>query len=208
MKLYLSSYRIPHIEALSGLFDRSLDKLEGAILINAKDDKPAEERQQKLAALQTDLAAIGLGSTVLVDLLDHDDARRIGRQLARFDYLYAAGGNTYSLRRAMKKSGFDFAISHLLETNQVYIGESAGALVAGRSLRGFESMDDASGATAWDGLGLIDTIIVPHNDSPDPRYAGRAPEIAAANPGFEVLPLNDNQALVVDHEQRQVVTAK
>lgn len=205
MKLYLSSYRIPETKPLFELFDKRPRKLKGAILTNAKDNKPPMERIERLDRLQADLAHIGLKQTVLVDLRKYDDPRELGENLAAFDYLYAAGGNNFDLRRAMRNSGFDFAIRHLLEMGQVYIGESAGAVVAGPSLLGFDMVDDAGDYTYRRGLGLIDRIIVPHNDSPDPRYANRAPAIATANPNFAVQPLNDNQALILNGDRMRVI---
>lgn len=211
MKLYLSSYRIPHSKEFFGLFDgKKPSKLTGGIIVNAKDKKPAEDREKKLAALQDDLAGIGLKKTVLVDLVhDFSSPRAMGRKLAEYDYLYVAGGNTFDLRRAMKKSGFDTIARHLVADGQVYAGESAGAIVAGPSLRGFEHMDELANPrkVVYEGLSLIDTILVPHNDSPDERYRDRAGLIMEANPGLPVMPLNDTEAYVVNDDQQRIARA-
>ena len=207
MKLYLSSYRVPVEKPLFELFDKKPKKLKGAIITNAKDRKEPKEREQKLEALQLDLAKTGLKNTVLLDLLEYHNPRKLGNHLASFDYLYVAGGNSFDLLSAMRKSGFDHVVEDLLDVGQVYIGESAGAVVAGPSMRGFECVDEASKKHQNKGLGLIDTIIVPHNDSPDPAYKGMAEYIKLQNPSHTIQPLNDDQCFVKNGRDAKTYTA-
>lgn len=162
------------------------------IVTNAKENRSPDERLTKLKALQTDLSAIGLRNTIGVDL------RGQMPRLDDFDYIFMAGGNTFDLRRAMVETGFDDQIREYLDNGGVYVGESAGAIVVGPSLRGFESMDDKPDNPIWDGMGLIDQIIVPHNDSIDPAYNNRAPEIQKVNPSHPVIPLGDSEEYVIN----------
>lgn len=206
MKLYLSSYRVPNTDALFKLFQKPPEELNGAIITNAKDQKPPLEKQEKLSSLKSYLGSIGLTKTTFVDLLADQASDNLEQYLGGYDYLFVMGGNNFDLRNAAAKSGFDRALPNLLNKGQVYIGESAGALIVGPSLRGFQTMDEAAADQKhWDGFGIIDTILVPHNDSSDLRYANRASHISAANPGCIVQPLNDNQALVVDGNNRLIV---
>lgn len=207
MKLYLSSYRIPVEKPLFELFDKKPKKLKGAIITNAKDKKEPKEREQKLDALQVDLAKIGLKNTVFVDLLEHKNPRKLGDHLASFDYLYVAGGNSFDLLSAMRKSGFDHVVEDLLDVGQVYIGESAGAVVVGPSMRGFECVDETAEKHRNKGLGLIDTIIVPHNDSPDPAYNGIAEYVKLQNPNYYIQPLNDNQCFINNGKSCRIYTS-
>ncbi len=209
MKLYLSSYRIPDEQSLFKLFNKPPQDLSGVIIANAKDRKPPEERAQKLSDLQNYLANIGLNNTISVDLMEFgSDTQQLNNYLAGFDYVYVAGGNTFELCRAMKNSGYHQIVRKLLDSGQVYIGESAGAIVAGPSLRGIQSIDEASDKDLedLDGLALIDIMLVPHNDSSDERFANRYPSIAKQNPGLDVRPLNDNQAMVFDGDKYQLVS--
>lgn len=66
------------------------------------------------------------------------------------------GGNTFSLRYEMKRSGFEGAIRQLLDDGIVYGGDSARALVAGLSIAGIESVDRPEFAEEIinEGLGL------------------------------------------------------
>lgn len=192
MKLYLSSYRVPQPDKLFELIGKNPSETKGVIITNAKERRTPEERALKLQALQKDLSAIGLKDTLDVDL------RHGIPDLGIYDYVFAAGGNTFALRSAMIETGFDEALKAYLENGGVYVGESAGAIVAGPSLRGFESMDNYFDGAPFDGTNIVDTIIVPHNDSSDPAYNNRWPEIKKANPANAVLPLGDKEDYIVN----------
>jgi dipeptidase E len=107
----------------------------------------------------------------------------------------------------MKRSGFDEAIRKLLAEGKVYGGDSAGAIVAGASLKGFELADDPERAQSvvWDGMGLVDQTIMPHADSPD--FTAATEEVIKNYPTEDLIILNDNQAFVVDGERQEIVAA-
>lgn len=198
MKLYLSSYRIPTPEELFALLPMPPTECSVAIIPNAKDYKLPEERAKSLDELIYDLAKFGF-KTDVVDLREYeDDAENLRAALIGHEALWLAGGNTFMLRSEMRRSGLDQAIRPLLENGVVYCGESAGAIVAGRTLEGSEDADDPDLADEKivDGLGLLDKIIVPHADSPDyVEYINKMKKTHANDP--DVIYLNDNQALVV-----------
>ena len=50
------------------------------------------------------------------------------------DIIYVQGGNTYYLLKQMRKSGFDKIIKKLLTKGIIYIGVSAGSIVAGETI--------------------------------------------------------------------------
>lgn len=192
MKLLLTSYRIPNPEKLSSLLGKPLEGAKGLIITNAKERRTQEERAVKLAALQSDLSTIGLRDTVGIDL------RLETPSLDQYDYVFAAGGNTFALRKAMIDTDFDTKLREYLDNGGVYVGESAGAIAVGPSLRGFESIDNYFDGAPFEGAGIIDTIIVPHNDSADPAYNNRYPEIQAVNPRVDVRPLGDAEDYIVN----------
>jgi dipeptidase E len=86
----------------------------------------------------------------------------------------------------------------------VYGGWSAGAAVAGRTLRGIDLMDDPTVVVGgymteptWDGLGLVDYAIVPHFESehPEAEAAQRAHAYMTAN-GIAHRTLRDGEVIV------------
>ena len=57
------------------------------------------------------------------------------RLLALKDIIFVAGGNTFYLLKAMKECNFEKVIRKLLQEGRVYIGASAGSIVAGRTIK-------------------------------------------------------------------------
>jgi len=55
--------------------------------------------------------------------------------LESVDIIYVQGGNTYYLLKQMRKSGFDKIIKKLLTKGIIYIGVSAGSIVAGETIQ-------------------------------------------------------------------------
>ena len=182
MRLYLSSYRIgDRAGALLALLGNGK---RAAIVSNAKDAvSPAvrEIYRDEVYDPHVELASLGIEAAEL-DLRDYFGApERLADALARFDLVWVEGGNAFTLRRAMKQSGFDRIMLAMLDRDDiVYGGFSAGAVVAAPALHGFELMDDPderptgyAPGVVWEGLGLIDYAIVPH-------YRSKHPETAAA----------------------------
>jgi dipeptidase E len=207
MKLYLSSYRIPTPEDVWKLAGQPADRLTTAVIVNAKDYKPADERRKSIDEVIADLQKLGLHTT-LIDLGDFPDASRLQRALAACQIIYLCGGNTFVLRSLLRKSGFDDMIQDLLAAGRIYIGESAGAVVAGRTLDGFETMDDpgflGNLEQVNDGLGLIDAVVIPHIDSE--KYQDRMSALIAKYQDKTVFQLRDDQTLVVDGSEHRIVT--
>lgn len=206
MKLYLSSYRIPEPNALFALIGKPLAECRVASIPNAKDDQLPEIRAQKTDELSDYLTNLGLKSDV-IDLRDYEDPEQLKHALMEYDLIWVNGGNTFVLRAEMHRSGFDQIIDGILQEGKVYGGESAGAIVAGITLEGFEVADDPELADEvyWDGLGLVDKIVAPHIDNPDfTEYVNHIKKIYSGDE--RVLYLNDNQALVVIDAFLNVVT--
>lgn len=120
--------------------------------------------------------------------------------------VWANGGNAFLLRRAMRQSGLDTLLRREVPGGGlVYGGWSAGAVVAGPTLRGLELMDDPAvvaegyeAAPVWDGLNLVDFSLVPHfgSDPPEAEAAARAAEWLAGQ-GMPHRTLRDGEVVVV-----------
>lgn len=208
MKLHLSSYRVPVPNALRQLLHRPFHETKAAIIPNAKDHNPTQERIKKLNELTNDLRHLGFKLNE-VDLKQYADPQKLLEDLRRYHLVWVAGGNTFVLRQAMHDSGFDRIAHELLADGRtLYAGESAGAIVAGASLRGSETADDiqATETVVLDGLKLVNKIIAPHADSPDyPDYIVHMEKLYQRDD--RLLKLNDNQAFIVDGSRHEVVTA-
>lgn len=183
MKLYLSSHMLgdhaDRLVAMSGGLGARM-----AIITNALDYIPLEA-QLEYTRTKFDPVAYFVEhgfDPMLLDLRFYFGRPSALREvLLRHQVIWALGGNAFLLRRAMRESAFDEMVYGLLSEGLVYAGWSAGACVAGTSLRPISLMDDPdvtapgyrSIETIWDGLGLLPFSIVPHHRSEHPE-AGSA----------------------------------
>ena len=209
MNLYLSSYMIgDHADRLLAIAGGPGARM--AIITNALDAFPLAD-QLAFARSQFDpdeyFSSFGFDPS-LVDLRPYAGRQEALRKaLLRFKVVWVLGGNTFILRRAMRESGFDLLVPELLANGVVYAGWSAGACVAGDSLRAVEIMDEPTATapgyltseTIYDGLNLVPFTILPHYES-DHAEAPLAAKAAAwateQNIPYRVL--RDGEVLLVE----------
>lgn len=135
----------------------------------------------------------------LVDVdLKNKTAEKLREELAFADIIFVVGGNTTYLVAEAHRSGFSAMIGDLIAGGKVYIGSSAGSILAGPSVEPFleEDREELRSLgkeivienTAC--LGLVDYIVLPHypgyavqNDAMAEKYAGR----------FEFVKLRDDE---------------
>ena len=206
MRLYLSSFRMgDHPERLLDLVDA---RLPAAVIANAMDGQPPEVREDGVRRELDALSELGL-EVEEVDLREHFGAAdRTEAALRRYGLVWLRGGNVFMLRYALAASGADVALVELLKQDAlVYAGYSAGPCALGPTLRGFEEVDDPTAVDAvhgaepvWDGLGVLDFVIVPHVDSPGHPETERCGALAARYraEGVPHKTLRDGEALVID----------
>lgn len=207
MKLYLSSYRVPTPSDLFALIGKRPDQTKVAIIPNAKDYYAEKPRAMKTQDVVDYFSELGVSAEV-VDLNDYSNPNVLKEKLKTYDLVWVNGGNTFMLRHQLRRSGFEKVIAELIESGVVYGGESAGALVAGNSLKGIEDADEARFADEliWDGLALVDKFVLPHvGNSPYGAGIDKAREAHSDDP--TLVELTDTQAYVVNGDQAKVVTA-
>ena len=170
MRLYLSSEGLGREpEALAALIGGGGS---AAVVLNAGDDAGDDSRPYRLSGECAALASIGITGEEL-DLRSCSSSVDTAAALRRYDAVWVAGGNTFVLRAAMWRCGFDDAIRALLADDRiVYAGYSAGSVAVTPSLRGIELVDDPSPVPPdqlrWDGIGLVPYSIAPHYRSASP----------------------------------------
>jgi len=162
-KLYLSSLRVPDSEALLSLFKKDT-KRTVAIITTAWNVAPPEKSKPFITATTAQFKQLDF-IYEYIDLTQYANKKEeLRAKLSAFSAIWVCGGNTFYLNYWMHKSGFDHIITDLLANGIVYGGESAGAVVAGKTLHGIELLDDPNEAqeVIWEGLGLVDFSILPH----------------------------------------------
>jgi dipeptidase E len=206
VRLYLSSFR------MGDDFSRLAEALPAgaavAVVSNAVDFIPREDRLAYARDVFDPLdhfRSWGFAAHDL-DLREHfGRSRELEEALAKVHLVWANGGNAFLLRRAMMQSGLDCILrERVLAGTLVYGGWSAGAVVAGPTLRGIELMDDPEAVVdgyisepVWDGLGLVDFSIIPHFQSPHPEAEAAARVVAwMTKKGLPFRALRDGEAVI------------
>ena len=142
---------------------------------------PGERRQRRWADALKKGREISAALNVDVECIDcarEDKPAELYREpLADAGCIWVTGGNTFYLWHWMKRSGVDELIKQrVLEQGAVYVGQSAGAIVAGSSIRTafWKGWDDPGAAPDEDwsddasvvGMGLVrDTSFFPHYEA-------------------------------------------
>ena len=174
MYLYLSSYKLGNkTEYLKKWIEKERNN-KILLIPNARDAREQSEEEQKI--INSDkrmLEDIGFEVTIL-DLKEFfTRCADLKKYITENDYraFYVIGGNVFTLRQAMKLSGFDKYIQeNYKRDNIMYAGYSAGICVLSPSLNGFDIVEPAinpynSDEMLYNGLNLINYEIVPHYKS-------------------------------------------
>ena len=169
MKLYLSSYRLGNN---SDEFKRLVSGQKRiGVIRNALDFSDDRKRHEEGWAQEfSDLTSLGF-SPQAVDLREYFDGKNdLRATVNQLDGLWVAGGNTFILNSAFRRSGLDkIVVEHLANETFVYAGYSAGICVLAPTLEGIHLADNPevipqgySKAVIWNGIGLLPFCIAPH----------------------------------------------
>lgn len=208
MRLYLSSSRMSdRFDDLIGLVAPSA---RVAVISNALDFMPGPARAIYVRHVLNPIDRFrryGLDATHLDLRAYFGRPAELEAKLAEVGLIWATGGNSFLLRRAMRQSGLDELLQRrLADDSLTYAGWSAGAVVAGSTLRGLELMDQPrrkvagyASAPIWEALGLLPYVIVPHfaSDRLESSAAARCAR-ALESQGVPHLTLRDGEAIVVN----------
>ncbi len=124
--------------------------------------------------------------------------QQVAEALASVDGIFVAGGNTFFLLQEMHKSGAIPLIQEKVKEGFLYIGSSAGSVVAGKDIDTAKDADDpalAPDLQSTKGLGLVDLLVLPHwgNEHFQAAWMKTMPAIYAKED--KLLLLRDSQYL-------------
>lgn len=125
---------------------------------------------------------------------------QVAETLNKYDIVHVNGGNSFYLLQQMRKCGFDEIIRDYVSKKIVYLGSSAGSIVAGPDIQTVHHMDKMALAPELKdtiGLGLVNVCIMPHWGSDDfkDKFLNHRLEYIYRK-GFRIILLNDDQYLV------------
>ena len=160
----------------------------------------AEETEGMIEDETNTLESLGL----TVEALDVSTAsyESIVSTLTKNDIIFVGGGNTFYLLQELRRSGADKILVQEVNKGKLYIGESAGAVIACPDIGycvGMDNPEKAPELTDYTGLGLVDFYIVPHIGNAE---MGEAAEKAVAeyNSRLDLEVITDKQVIQVEDE--------
>jgi dipeptidase E len=123
-----------------------------------------------------------------------------------FNIVFVEGGNTFYLLKHVRDSGFDSAIKKFLDRGGIYVGSSAGSMIAGLNIESAgwkhtnRNIVDLKDLTA---MKLVPFVISVHVDDKNIGLIRRC----ASKVSYPVIALTDQQALLVDGDRKRIVGA-
>lgn len=127
-------------------------------------------------------------------------------ELPNFDVMYVCGGNTFSILNKMREVRIDEFIKSEVARGAIYVGVSAGSIIAGPSIEiagwGIDGDENKIGLKDLKGFGLTDTTVFPHFD--DARQKEEVEEFKK-RVDYPVQELTDDQALVIIGEEKYII---
>ena len=122
------------------------------------------------------------------------------------DVIYVCGGNTYYILDMFRKTGLDKIVIKLVNQGKIYVGVSAGSIMAGPNIEiaGWGIDGDKNDINLKDltGFNLTDIAIFPHFEEDKHRLEV---EEFKKKVNYPVIELTDNQAVFVKGEEYRVV---
>ena len=119
-----------------------------------------------------------------------------------FDVIYVCGGNTFYLLKKVRETGFDKVIIEFAKTDKLYFGVSAGSILVCPNIDIASPFDENDvNLTDLTGLNLTDVIVSPHYKDEEKTIIDNFKKKSQ----YEIVPLTDNQALLVLDGETKIV---
>lgn len=120
--------------------------------------------------------------------------------LSIFDVIFVCGGNTFHYLDKIRTKGLDKQIIKHVKNNKLFIGESAGSIIACPSIitanLGGEAADSNDiNLTDLNGLNLVDFIISPHYIIDEENQI----KILQKETKHKIIPLTDSELIIINN---------
>ena len=202
MKLFLTSAGLPPetTEEFLKLLGKKPDETKVCFITTAshpEEDKGYVEKDRKR------LLELGFKITEM-DLKGEENEESLKQKLENFDVIFMEGGNTFYLLKYVRESGFNKTLKLFLGRGGIYLGVSAGTIIAGLNIESanWKHMDrnivDLKDLT---GLKLVPFVFSVHIDESNIDTIKEC----ASKVRYPVIALTDKQALLVKNGKQRIV---
>lgn len=122
--------------------------------------------------------------------------------LLTYDVIWVNGGNTFYLLQKINESGFKDKVKHVIENGVLYVGVSAGSIVASPNIEsaGIQDPNEIS-MTDFTGMNFTDKVVVPHID----EEMSKKVQAYKQNSSDKIIELHNGTALLVLDEKCQLI---
>jgi dipeptidase E len=187
---------------------KSLDSLPGEFTV-AFIPTAGNIMKENWFVLEDRKKLIDLGFKVIDLNLEGKTKNQLLEEMNGVDIVFVAGGNTFYLLQETRKSGFDEIVTSFVGKGGIYVGSSAGTLLAGPSIelaKDIDNQNEAVELSSFDGLALVDFVVLPHYD--DKEFKDKIDQNLQKHKPYKykVITISDNQAVVVKGNDFEVVT--
>ena len=122
-------------------------------------------------------------------------------KLSEAKIVFISGGNTFYLLQELKRKNLITYLKERIENGLLYIGESAGSVIAAPDIEYASVIDDKTVATELDdyaGLNLVDFYIVPHFEE-EPFVESSRNTVELYKDKLDLKLINNKEAILVEN---------
>ena len=122
-------------------------------------------------------------------------------KLSEAKIVFISGGNTFYLLQELKRKNLITYLKERIENGMLYIGESAGSVIAAPDIEYASVIDDETVATELDdyaGLNLVDFYIVPHFEE-EPFVESSRNTVELYKDKLDLKLINNKEAILVEN---------
>lgn len=124
------------------------------------------------------------------------------------DVIYVGGGNTFATLKKIKDCGFDKYIINYINNGVIYIGGSCGAHIVTKNIEHLLDLDNNyCNLDDYNGLGLLDGIIIPHFNEVDYEPVKRMElynKLITENK-YKVYTLTNSESIIVNNDIIEII---
>ena len=131
-------------------------------------------------------------------------------KLSEAKTVFIFGGNTFYLLQELKRKNLTSYLKERIENGLLYIGESAGSVIATPNIEYASIVDDKTLATElndYTGLNLVDFYIVPHFEE-EPFVESSRKTVELYKDKLDLKLINNKEAILVENNNFRIVKEK
>ena len=128
-------------------------------------------------------------------------------KLSQAKIVFISGGNTFYLLQELKRKNLTSYLKERIENGLLYIGESAGSVIAAPDIEYASIVDNKTLATElndYTGLNLVDFYIVPHFEE-EPFVESSRNTVELYKDKLDLKLINNKEAILVENNNFTII---